>query len=123
MSDTKEILAEQTRHNGGRNKASRSVFLSFEFEKDAGIRKNFLHQAGMYSDFVLRDKSLPAAEHDEKWRAYTYRIANFPVGGLDVRNPLRMQMPALRLPILFCIQPSNAWKQWRPGAVPRPKDR
>ena len=57
------------------------------------------------------------------WWACTYRIANFPVGGLDVRNPLRMQMPALRLPILFCIQPSNAWKQWRPGAVPRPKDR
>ena len=61
-------MAEQTRQNGGKGKASRSVFLSFEFERDSGKRKDFLHQADLYSDFVLQDKSLPATEHDEKWR-------------------------------------------------------
>ena len=61
-------MAEQRKHNGEKNKASRSVFLSFEFEKDAGKRKAFLHQACLHSDFVLQDKSLPAAEHDDKWR-------------------------------------------------------
>ena len=61
-------MALQTQHKRGANKASRSVFLSFEFEKDAGKRKDFLHEAGIYSEFVLEDKSLPAAVHDEKWR-------------------------------------------------------
>ena len=55
--------------NRPKGKELRSVFLSFEFEKDAGKRRDFLHQAGLHSDFVLQDKSLPAAEHDEKWRS------------------------------------------------------
>ena len=54
--------------NRPKGKELRSVFLSFEFEKDAGMRKDFLNQAGLHSDFVLQDKSLPAARHDEKWR-------------------------------------------------------
>lgn len=61
-------MAEQMQQRRGNNKASRSVFLSFEFEKDAGKRRDFLHQADLYSHFVLEDKSLPAAEHDEKWQ-------------------------------------------------------
>ena len=47
---------------------SRSVFLSFEFEKDAGRRGAFFHQAGLHCEYVLQDKSLPAAQHDEGWR-------------------------------------------------------
>ena len=42
--------------------------MSFEFGRDAGKRKDFLHQAGLHSDFALKDKSLPAAEHDDNWR-------------------------------------------------------
>ena len=61
-------MAEKKQHKRGKSEASRSVFLSFEFERDAGKRKDFLHQAGLHSDFALRDKSLPAAEHDDKWR-------------------------------------------------------
>ena len=61
-------MSSRVSKNRPKGKELRSVFLSFEFEKDAGKRKDFLHQAGLYSEFVLQDKSLPAAEHDEKWR-------------------------------------------------------
>ena len=61
-------MAEQMQQRRGKNKDSRSIFLSFEFEKDDGKQKDFLNQASLYSDFVLQDKSLPAAEHDDKWR-------------------------------------------------------
>ncbi len=61
-------MATQPRHNRGNTKASRSVFLSFEFEKDAGRRGAFMGQAKKHCKFALKDKSLPAAEHDDKWR-------------------------------------------------------
>ncbi len=61
-------MAKQARHDRGKNKASRSVFLSFEFEKDAGRRSAFMGQAKKHCEFALKDKSLPAAEHDDKWR-------------------------------------------------------
>ena len=58
----------QVRHDRGKIKSSLSVFLSFEFEKDAGRRSAFIGQSRMHCEFTLKDKSLPAAEHDDKWR-------------------------------------------------------
>lgn len=55
-------------HKRGKSKASSSVFLSFEFVKDAGRRGAFIGQAKKHCEFALEDKSLPAAEHDDKWR-------------------------------------------------------
>lgn len=52
----------------GQSKISRSVFLSFEFEKDGGRRGAFISQGRRNCEFVLEDKSLPAAEHNDKWR-------------------------------------------------------
>ena len=53
-------------HSNG--KQSRSVFLSFEFQKDAGRRGTFMGQAEVDCEFALIDKSLPSAQHDEQWR-------------------------------------------------------
>ena len=50
------------------SKQSRPVFLSFEFQKDAGRRGTFLGQAKENCEFAIIDKSLPSAQHDEKWR-------------------------------------------------------
>ena len=61
-------MTKQVRQNRGKSEPSRSVFLSFEFEKDAGRRSVFIGQAKQHCEFVLKDKSLPAAEHDDKWR-------------------------------------------------------
>lgn len=61
-------MIKQVRHGRGKVKTSRSVFLSFEFEKDAGRRSAFIGQAGKHCDFTLKDKSLPAAKHDDEWR-------------------------------------------------------
>ena len=61
-------MAKQVRHDRAKNKASRSVFLSFEFEKDAGRRSAFIGQSKKHCEFALKDKSLPAAKHDDKWR-------------------------------------------------------
>ena len=47
---------------------SRSVFLSFEFQKDASRRGAFIGQARKLCKLSLVDKSLPAAEHSNKWR-------------------------------------------------------
>ena len=61
-------MAKQVRRDRAKNKASRSVFLSFEFEKDAGRRGTFIGQSREHCEFNLEDKSLPAARHDDKWR-------------------------------------------------------
>ncbi|MCY4417276.1 MAG: hypothetical protein OXE87_13355 [Chloroflexi bacterium] len=49
-------------------KNSRSVFLSFEFERDAGRRGTFIGQAKNLCEFAIIDKSLPRAQHDTRWR-------------------------------------------------------
>ena len=49
-------------------KKRRPVFLSFEFEKDAGRRGTFIGQAKDHCEFTIIDKSLPSAEHDQRWR-------------------------------------------------------
>ena len=51
-----------------KRKEPRSVFLSFEFQKDAGRRGAFSHQSKQNCEFVLNDTSLPAAKHDDEWR-------------------------------------------------------
>ena len=61
-------MTNRVSKNRPKRKELRSVFLSFEFEKDAGRRGTFVHQAGQHCKFALNDKSLPAAEHDEEWR-------------------------------------------------------
>ena len=61
-------MAKQARHDRAKSKSSRSVFLSFEFEKDAGRRSTFIGQSRDHCAFTLKDKSLPAARHDDKWR-------------------------------------------------------
>ena len=49
-------------------KKRRSVFLSFEFERDAERRGTFIGQAKDLCEFAIRDKSLPSAQHDATWR-------------------------------------------------------
>ena len=61
-------VTRQMRHKRGKSKASRSVFLSYEFDKDAGRRGTFTGQARQHCEFVLNDKSLLATKHDDKWR-------------------------------------------------------
>ena len=61
-------MTSRMRRNHGQSKASRSVFLSFEFEKDGGRRSDFISKGRRNCEFILQDKSLPAAEHDDKWR-------------------------------------------------------
>ena len=60
-------MTNRAQRNHGRSKASRSVFLSFEFEKDGGRRGAFISEGRRHCDFVLQDKSLPAAVHDDEW--------------------------------------------------------
>ena len=60
----------------GTGKESRSVFLSFEFHKDASRRGAFMGQARRHCEFALIDKSLPDAEHSNRWRQ-------------DVRNKMK----------------------------------
>ena len=45
----------------------RSVFLSFEFERDAGRRGAFIGQSKVHCEFAIIDKSLPSAQHDARW--------------------------------------------------------
>ena len=61
-------MTRQVWHKRGKSKASSSVFLSFEFEKDVGRRGAFIGQAKKHCEFTLKDMSLPAGEHDDKWR-------------------------------------------------------
>lgn len=49
------------------NKKLRRVYLAFEFEKDAILRKTFVFQAGLHCDYDLEDLSLPFALHDSLW--------------------------------------------------------
>ena len=46
----------------------RSVYLAFEFDRDAHRREAFIAQAAQRCDFALDDRSIPAAEHNERWR-------------------------------------------------------
>ena len=56
------------RQNRGAVKQTRAVFLSFEFDRDGGRRGTFIGQAKEHCEFSLVDKSLPDAEHSNKWR-------------------------------------------------------
>ena len=46
----------------------RSVYLAFEFDRDAHRRDAFIAQAARHCDFVLNDRSMPEAAHSERWR-------------------------------------------------------
>lgn len=46
----------------------RSVYLAFEFDRDAHRRQAFINQAAKRCDFTLNDLSMPAAAHSERWR-------------------------------------------------------
>ena len=46
----------------------RSVYLAFEFDRDAHRRQAFINQAECRCDFALNDLSMPAAAHSERWR-------------------------------------------------------
>ena len=59
---------KRARRHGSKLREPRSVFFSFEFERDAGRRGTFLGQAKKCCDFELTDCSLPSAEHSNKWR-------------------------------------------------------
>lgn len=61
-------MSSRVSKNRPKPKELRSVFLSFEFGKDAGRRAAFFHQAGQHCEFTLTDMSLPSAEHDDEWR-------------------------------------------------------
>ena len=61
-------------------KQRRSVFLSFEFERDAGRRGAFIGQAKVNCEFAIIDKSLPSAQHDERWQ----REARGRIGATEV---------------------------------------
>ena len=56
------------RQNRRAAKQTRAVFLSFEFDRDRSRRGAFIGQAKQLCKFALKDQSLPAAVHDEKWR-------------------------------------------------------
>jgi hypothetical protein len=50
------------------NKRTKRVYLAFEFGKDAIRRDLFIQQAGMYCEYLIEDKSIPAAIHDKRWQ-------------------------------------------------------
>ncbi len=61
-------MPKQPQKKNSSAKKRRSVFLSFEFEKDAGRRGAFIGQGEKHCEFAIIDKSLPSAQHDETWR-------------------------------------------------------
>lgn len=61
-------MSKRVRPDHRHRKESRSIFLSFEFTKDASRRRAFIGQARRHCEFALIDKSLPDAEHGNKWR-------------------------------------------------------
>ena len=61
-------MSKRAKQGRGKPKESRSVFLAFEFQKDASRRGAFIGQAKKQCEFTLIDKSLPDAEHGNKWR-------------------------------------------------------
>ena len=61
-------MPKQPRKTGTGSLKRRPVFLSFEFEKDAGRRGTFIGLARKHCEFAIIDKSLPSPQHDERWR-------------------------------------------------------
>ena len=61
-------MPKQPQKNQSSAKKRRPVFLSFEFERDAGRRGAFIGEAKKHCQFAIIDKSLPSAQHDERWR-------------------------------------------------------
>lgn len=61
-------MSKQGQQDRRKPKESRSIFLSFEFHKDASRRGAFIGQAKNQCEFTLIDMSLPDAEHGSKWR-------------------------------------------------------
>ena len=61
-------MPKQPQKNHSSAKKRRPVFLSFEFERDAGRRVTFIGQAKKHCEFAIIDESLPSAQHDDKWR-------------------------------------------------------
>ena len=61
-------MPKQPQKNRPGIKKSRPVFLSFEFERDAGRRGTFIGLARKHCEFSIIDKSLPSAQHGDKWR-------------------------------------------------------
>ena len=61
-------MPKQPQKNRSGAKKRQPVFLSFEFEKDAGRRGTFIGLARKHCEFAIIDKSLPSAQHDENWR-------------------------------------------------------
>ena len=61
-------MAVPRRLASSNSKQSRPIFLSFEFQKDAGRRGTFLGDAKVNCEFALIDNSLPSAQHDDRWR-------------------------------------------------------
>ena len=61
-------MAKRPRQGRRTEKERRSIFLSFEFEKDASRPRAYIGQAEEHCDFALTDKSLPEADHSDRWR-------------------------------------------------------
>ena len=61
-------MPKQSQKKHPHAKKRRPVFLSFEFERDAGRRGIFIGQAKDHCEFAIIDKSLPSVQHDEIWR-------------------------------------------------------
>ena len=61
-------MPKQPQRNRSGSKKGRPVFLSFEFEKDAGRRGTFIGQAEKLCEFAIIDRSLPSAQHGDEWR-------------------------------------------------------
>ena len=61
-------MPNQPRKLVSKGKKRRSVYLSFEFEKDAGRRGTFNGLARKHCEFAIVDNSLPSAQHGERWR-------------------------------------------------------
>lgn len=61
-------MPKQPKKTRSEAKIGRSVFLSFEFEKDADRRGTFIGLARKHCEFEIVDNSLPSAQHDKEWR-------------------------------------------------------
>ena len=73
-------MATRGRITHPNRKQRRSIFLSFEFERDSERRGAFIGQAKVNCEFAIIDKSLPSAQHDERWR----REAKGEIGASEV---------------------------------------
>ena len=77
-------------------KQNRSVFLSFEFEKDAGRQRAFLSEAKEHCEFAIIDKSLPSAEHDDTWRREAKARSEGPTSSSSCLARIPIMPPALK---------------------------